>query len=157
MLSDAEKRLFRRLADFVGGFTLESAAVVGGGAPIGDVEAELGALDLLDGLVDKSLIQHDASGADATHFAMLETIREYAREMLAESGEAPAIARAHASYFLIRVVGDEVYVMDDNLRVSAAWLERERPNLLAVLRWIRDDGDAADGLGLHEPPMISLI
>jgi non-specific serine/threonine protein kinase len=148
LLSEGERLLFRRLAIFLGGFTLESAVVVGGGATIGDAAAELATLDLLDGLVDQSLIQREESREDGTRFTMLETIREYARERLAESGEAGAVARAQAAYVLDRVVGEEARPTTDTLRVPINWLDRERPNLLAALRWLRDEGDAADGLRL---------
>jgi non-specific serine/threonine protein kinase len=147
LLADEEQRLFRRLGAFVGGFTLESAAVVGSGTRIGDVEAELATLDVLDGLIDKSLIQRQERDADTTRFTMLETIREYAREMLVESGEAAATARAHATYFRSRVVGEGPR-QGTAMRVPEPWLERERPNLLAALRWFRDEGGAADGLAL---------
>jgi predicted ATPase/transcriptional regulator with XRE-family HTH domain len=148
LLSEAERVLFRRLAVFAGGCTLESAAVVGGEATIGDAEGEFATLDLLDGLVDENLIQRDGSGGDTTRFTMLETIREYAGEMLVESGEASGVARAHAAYFFARVVGEQTRPTTENMRVSEVWLERERPNLLAALRWFRDEGEAADGLRL---------
>src|SRR5207237_4442920 len=92
LLTEAEQRLFRRLAVFIGGWTLEAAEAVC------DAPQDLG-IDLLDGvesLVDKSLARRiDGRGAEP-RFAMLETIREYALERLADAGEKPSSQRAHA-------------------------------------------------------------
>jgi predicted ATPase/DNA-binding XRE family transcriptional regulator len=148
LLSAEEKRLFRSLAVFVGGFTLEAASTVVSSAPIGDVGVELATLDLLDGLADQSLIQRDDSDAETTRWTMLETIQEYAGERLAESGDGLTVARAHASYFLTRVVGKESYARMADSLVPVSWLARERSNLLAALRWFRDEDKAAEGLRL---------
>ncbi len=80
LLDDDEKALFRRLSVFVGGCTLEAVEEVCGGD-----------LDALGSLVDKSLVR-----ADGERFGMLETIREYAGELLDASAEAEDIRRAHA-------------------------------------------------------------
>ena len=79
-----EKALFRRLSVFVGGCTLEAVEEVCGGD-----------LDGLGSLVDKSLVR-----ADGERFAMLETIHEYAGELLDASTEAEDIRRAHAAHYL---------------------------------------------------------
>ena len=93
LLNEDEQRLFRRLAVFAGGCTLESAEAVC------NTRADL-AIDLFDGLsslVDKNLVQRlDREQAEA-RFAMLETIREYAMEKLKESGEQIATRRAHSA------------------------------------------------------------
>lgn len=88
MLDEPQRRLFRRLAIFAGAFTLGDAA----GSLAGASEAEI--LDGLIALVDMSLLQRvpDAPHAE-TRFVMLNTIREYALERLAESGELDAIRR----------------------------------------------------------------
>jgi predicted ATPase/DNA-binding XRE family transcriptional regulator len=148
LLSDEEKRLFRALAVFVGGFTLEAATTVFSGKPIGDADAELATLDLLDGLLDQSLIQRADHRAETTRWTMLETIREFAEERLAESGEASAIARAHAAYFLARVVGQQAFPTMNHQLVTSIWRARERANLAATLRQFRDGGNIADGLRL---------
>jgi predicted ATPase len=84
LLDAAEQRLFARLAVFAGGCTLDAAEEV--------VEAEL---DVLEGLVQKSLVRQTRE-----RFWMLETIREYARERLEESGESESMRRRHAEWFL---------------------------------------------------------
>ncbi|HET7093326.1 MAG TPA: AAA family ATPase, partial [Thermomicrobiales bacterium] len=97
LLSPAEQTLFRRLAVFVGGFTLNAAEQIAGGISAG-VEDAADAPDILEGLtvlVDGSLIWREpstaASGAAEPRFGMLETIRAYALARLAESGEEAAI------------------------------------------------------------------
>jgi predicted ATPase/class 3 adenylate cyclase len=105
LLDEAEKALFRRLAIFVGGWSLKAAEAV----CVTDVEttAELDIFGVLEGtgsLVDKSLIRRiesmEAYDDADPRFLMLETIREYALERLNESGETESTSRRHAQYFL---------------------------------------------------------
>jgi predicted ATPase len=84
LLDEDEQRLFARLAVFAGGCTLDAAEEVTG--------AEL---DVLEALVQKSLVRHTGE-----RFWMLETIREYARERLEKLGESDAMRRRHAEWFL---------------------------------------------------------
>jgi predicted ATPase len=83
LLSETECILFRRLAVFLGGFDLDAAQAVAGGA---DVE-RYQVLDLLTLLVDKSLVVAENSGG-RTRYRLLETVRQYALEKLAEAGGA---------------------------------------------------------------------
>ncbi len=97
LLTDAERKLFRRVSTFVGGCTLEAAEAVC------NTRRDLG-IDLFEGLsslVDKNLIQHVDRVEAEPRFTMLETIREYALERLSESGELSAVRRAHAAFFLV--------------------------------------------------------
>ncbi len=97
LLNEAEQKLFRRFAAFVGGCTLEAVEAVC------NTQRDLG-IDLFEGLsslVDKNLIQRLDRGQAEPRFAMLETIREYAFERLTESGEQSAARRAHAAYCLV--------------------------------------------------------
>jgi predicted ATPase/DNA-binding winged helix-turn-helix (wHTH) protein len=97
LLNEAEQKLFRRFAAFVGGCTLEAAEAVC------NTRRDL-AIDLFDGLsslMDKNLVQRLDRAQSEPRFAMLETIREYAFERLADSGELPAARRAHAAYCLV--------------------------------------------------------
>ena len=133
LLSPKEEALFRRMAVFVGGCTLEAAEKV---CAFGN-ELELDESDVLDGLdrlVDHSLIVRSA-GAGKTRFFMLETIHEYVRERLKEDGEEEETRRHHAAYFLaltqeadLHLIGsDQVYWLDrlaqehGNLRVALDW------------------------------------
>ena len=97
LLSGEEQKLFRRLAVFVGGFTLEAAEAVANAG----VDLDLDVFEGVVSLVDKILLQQTAVLAGEARFGMLETIREYALERLAASGEESATRRAHAAYFLI--------------------------------------------------------
>jgi predicted ATPase/DNA-binding SARP family transcriptional activator len=94
LLSEEERVLFRRLAVFAGGWTLEAAEAVcaGEGLAAGDV------LEVLSHLVDKSLVAVRQDGQ--TRYRLLETIRHYAHEKLRQEGEIEAIQRQHASFFL---------------------------------------------------------
>ena len=96
LLDPAERRLFARLAVFVGGRTLEAIeAVCNPGGELG-----FDSLDGLASLLDKSLLLQEEGPGNQPRFVMLETLHEYAREKLEESGEAEEVRRRHAKYFL---------------------------------------------------------
>jgi predicted ATPase/DNA-binding NarL/FixJ family response regulator len=147
LLSPGERVLFRRLAVFAGGCTLESAAAVAGGEGDGDV------LEGVAALVDSSLLRRDEPVAGAVgepRYRMLETVREFAAERLESSGEAPERRRRHAAYFLALAEG-----VDTGLRgpARAAWVARlgaEDDNFRRALRWTQgaEAGSAAPGLRL---------
>ena len=144
LLNAAEQRLFRRLSVFVGGCTLEGAEAVC------DTKSDLD-LDLLDGMasmVDKSLMQQVEQANGESRFAMLETIREYAREKLEASSEEASTRRAHAAYCVILA---EEEATDHGGAGGTEWLERfglEHDNFLAALEWLTETGDAEWGLRL---------
>src|SRR5271156_5256934 len=144
LLIPAEQKLFRRLSVFVGGCTLEGIEAVCDTK--GDLE-----LDLLDGMasmVDKSLLQQLEQANGESRFAMLETIREYAREKLETSGEDAATKRAHAAYCL--VLAEEVATAQPGTE-GAESRERvalEHDNFRAALDWLTESGDAVWGLRL---------
>jgi predicted ATPase/DNA-binding CsgD family transcriptional regulator len=148
LLSGAEKVLFRRLSVFAGGWTLAAAEKVCAGDGIAEDEV----LELLSFLVDKSLVlrTHGGAGGEA-RYRMLQTIRQYAAERLAESGEA--LGRRHADYFLtLAEVAEPAMVGPD----QAAWMERlehEHDNLRAALGWFEERGDAERGLRLAAAPL----
>jgi predicted ATPase/DNA-binding CsgD family transcriptional regulator len=143
LLSQEEQHLFRRLSVFVDGCTLEAAEAV-----INDTEGALPMLDGLAALIDKSLLQQ-AEGADQEpRFVMLETIREYARELLLASGEAAEAQRAHAAYYLALAEEAEPKLTGAEQR---RWLERlaaEHENLRAALLWFAEQGDTERALRL---------
>jgi predicted ATPase/transcriptional regulator with XRE-family HTH domain len=133
LLDDGERVLLRRLSVFAGGWTLEAAEAVCG--EMGDV------LDPLTGLVDKSLVVADAHG-EAVRFALLESIRVYANEKLAASGEEERVRDGHAAHYLD--LGERACA---ELRGPAQveWLGRledEHNNLREALRWLLDSGRA---------------
>ena len=136
-MNDAEQKLFRRLSVFVGGCTLEAAEAVC------NTRHDL-AIDLFEGLsslVDKSLIQRAEQAQAESRFAMLETIREFALDRLAESGEEPVTRRAHAAYCLVLAEeGNPELGPADRAR----WLmncDAEIDNLRAALDWLFETVD----------------
>jgi predicted ATPase/DNA-binding winged helix-turn-helix (wHTH) protein/tetratricopeptide (TPR) repeat protein len=144
LLNDAERKLFRRFSAFVGGCTLESAEAVCNTA------RDLG-VDLFEGLsslVDKNLVQRLERTDGETRFAMLEMIRDYAEERLAESGEKSAVRRAHAAYCL--VLAEEGNPELDP-RERSRWLaqcDSENDNLRHALDWLFETRDVDWGIRL---------
>jgi predicted ATPase/DNA-binding CsgD family transcriptional regulator len=140
LLDEADKTLFRRLAVFSGGWTLESAEAIC-----------LATDDLLDGLaslLDKSLLRQEETTGGEPRFRMLETLREYALERLEQSGDADTIRGRHAEHFLS--LAEEA---ERELRgpPSTRWLDRledEHDNLRAALRWAIEAHDAELALRL---------
>jgi predicted ATPase/DNA-binding XRE family transcriptional regulator len=136
LLGPDEEALFRCLAVFAGGFTLEAAEAVCGRPASGDGSV----LETLASLVDNSLLvsRCDASvdpEADEPRFAMLETIREYAAQRLGSGGEAEEMHRAHARYYLALAEAVQPEASTHSLTGWLAVLEREHDNLRAALRW----------------------
>ena len=121
LLSEEEKRLLTRMAVFRGGCTLESAEEVAGADVAG-----------LQSLLDKSLLRRTGD-----RFWMLETIREYARELLEGSGEVDETRRRHADHYL--ALGELAYA--ERFDRGLSWtrrLEEEHDNLRAALDDLRD-------------------
>ena len=144
LLDAGEQQLFRRLAIFAGGCTLEAAELVC------NVGGDL-ALDLLDGLaslVDKSLLRQSERADGEPCFVMLDTIREYGRERLEANGEAAAIERAHAAYYLALAEEAEQGLLGPRQAAWLARLDEEHENLRAALGWARAHGQAAVALRL---------
>ena len=131
LLSEEERMLFRRLAVFAGGWSLQAAKVIANG------EGGLDVFEELTSLVDK-ISGWLSSAADHGHgeeprFTMLETIREFALECLdAEPGEAQAMRRAHAHYFANRALAEW-----DDLTIgvprAVRWVRAEEANLRVTL------------------------
>jgi predicted ATPase/class 3 adenylate cyclase/DNA-binding SARP family transcriptional activator/Flp pilus assembly protein TadD len=130
LLSEDEKLLFRRLAVFVGGWTIEAAEQVCSEA--GETEIEV--VDGLASLVEQSLVgQEEAEGEP--RFGMLETIREFGLECLTASEESEAVRRQHAGYYLALAEAAQPHLTGPNLQAWLDRLEQERANLRAVLGW----------------------
>jgi predicted ATPase/Tfp pilus assembly protein PilF/DNA-binding XRE family transcriptional regulator len=135
LLSERERCLFRRLAVFTGGFTLEAAEAVCGFSGLGEVEV----LDVLAQLVDKSLVLVEESDQTA-RFSTLETIRAYAQDKLGASGEVTDLANRHAAYYraLAARLSDQLVVSHDYVRGG---FTIDLDNFRAALRWFSDASD----------------
>ncbi len=143
LLTELERALFRRLAVFAGGFSLEAAEAVsaGGGIDVADV------LDLLARLVDKSLLVTEEVVSDV-RYRMLETIRHYAREKLAAAGEDGDVLARHLQWHLALAEEAEPHLRGPE---QITWLDRlelDHDDLHAALEWTRSSGDVQSGLRL---------
>ena len=149
LLSEDEKELFGRLSVFAGGWTLEASEAVGAGGSIEEEEV----LDLLSGLVEKSLVVTRGSDEGVVRHRMLEPIRQYALEKLEASGEIEVVRRAHAAYFLALAERAEPELMGKEAVTWLAALGREVGNLRAALSWAfdadREPGDERVETGLR--------
>ncbi len=135
-LDDAEKALIERCSVFAGGFDLHTACAVAGS----DDLDEFAVLDVLDSLVRKSLLVADRS-AGHTRFSVLETIRQFAEELLVARGEAAEVRAAHARYYAGRE--SDIIALWDSSRQQEAyrWFAVESANLRTAFRWAADNGD----------------
>ncbi len=145
LLADEERAVFRRLAAFVGSCSLEAAEAVCSGET---VPADM-VLDLLSRLVDKSLLIAETEDGEA-RYRQLESIRQYARDRLLETGEAREALQRHRDWYLafVQRAAPEFFRGVD----SVSWLARldlEHDNLRAALQWSLDEpGEANRGLQL---------
>ena len=140
LLSVEDRALFRRVAVFVGGSTLETTAAV--------LEPGLDALEGLGSLVDKSLL-HAAEQPDGEpRFRMLETVRAFALERLVEHGELEATRRRHAAFWLDWAEALEPRLWENRDLTVYDRFGREYDNLRAALSWCIEAGHAEAGLRL---------
>jgi non-specific serine/threonine protein kinase len=130
LLTPEEQTLFRRLAVFTGGCTIEGAEAVGGAPSV---------LDLIDSLVAKSLLRREDGPDDEPRFTMLETIREFAAEQLAARGEEDGTRAAHAS-FVLELVERTASYFGPNEDVWLDCLAADHDNVRAALTWAAVNG-----------------
>ncbi|NTU83814.1 MAG: hypothetical protein HGA45_31315, partial [Chloroflexales bacterium] len=132
LLDEGEQTLFRRLGVFVGGCTLEAAEA----ACNADGRLPFVVIEGVAALVDKSLLRQEEGPDGESRFVMLETIRAYALERLAESGELEAARQQHGRYYastIIHEAGVKVYSSEATIWLD--WFERELDNIRATLAW----------------------
>ena len=145
LLNEQEQQLFRRLAVFAGGCTLEAVASVAQSPTADDTAEDLALFDHLESLIDKSLLQEREGLDNQPRFVMLETLRAFGLERLEASGEQDEIRRRHARFYLglaeqaeaSREREGQVYWMNQ--------MEQEHDNLRAALEWCRNAPDAPAG------------
>jgi predicted ATPase/class 3 adenylate cyclase len=141
LLAPEECELFRRLGVFVGGWTIEAAEAVA------NPEGNLDVLGGLTSLVEMSLVRLDETESEP-RFRMLETIREYAVDRLAEGGEDAAIRERHATFYLDFAEAAEPELVRAN---QVEWLDRlaaDGPNITAALGWLLEQNRIDEGLRL---------
>jgi len=135
LLSPAEQALFRRLAVFAGGFTLDGAEAVA--APDGSPAV----LDGVVALVEQSLVRQMPGADEEPRYRMLETVREFAAERLVSSGEADEARQRHAEHFL-RLAADlaqgRTILMD---HASQTGVVAEHDNVRLALAWFDEHGE----------------
>jgi predicted ATPase/two-component SAPR family response regulator len=146
MLDAEERAVFRRLASFAGGFTLEAAERVAAG---GDIKPA-SMLELLTRLADKSLVRVEHA-RDDSRYHLLVTIRDYARDRLAEAGESGPVRQAHLAYFTelvetasARIDGDEAG--GNGLELELDRLDTELPNLRKAYEFAAETDDPVAAL-----------
>jgi predicted ATPase/class 3 adenylate cyclase len=150
LLDPTEQRLFRRLGVFAGGWTLDSADAI---CDLGG-DCGLNVLDGLESLVAKSLVVQRQTVDGEPRFGVLETIREFALEQLAASGEESELRRRHAIFFLGLAEEAAPKLLTGE---QVAWLEqldREHDNLRVVLAWSLESG--ADAPAGSDPTEVGL-
>ena len=149
LLSEQERVLFRRLAIFADGFTLEAVETV---AP-DEILPQARVTDLLGLLVSKSLVSVVAgSGASETRYRMLETIRQYAHERLGAAAEFRVLKKRHLAFFAAFAKRAERGIYSAE---QARWfqqLDTEADNLRTALDWssVRDQQNAASLLAVRK-------
>jgi len=134
LLSDSEKLLFVRLAVFSGGFDITAAEEV---CSDNQLPIEI-ILDTLSKLVDRSLVYTMKSADQSMRYNYLETIRQFAHQVITESAEEKSLKKRHLQYFLALV--EEAY--QEQYEAQLKWLNRlqtEDDNLMAALDWSKEN------------------
>ncbi len=168
LLSPKEQTLFRRLAVFIDGCTMEFVAQVS--EAVGELEDDV--LETLLSLVDKSLLRQtelEVNQEDATYlhalettphasltsprFSMLQVLREFGLERLANAGELEATRTAHAMYFIDRAEEAEPYLRGSESRLWFAQLEQEHENLRAALNFLLEQAHTNPN-GVSQPVIL---
>jgi predicted ATPase/DNA-binding SARP family transcriptional activator len=137
LLPADERVLLRRLSVFRGGFSLEAAERVGAGEGV----AEGAVLDLLAGLVDRSIVtvreQHDTA-----RYFLLEAVRQYAARLLTDAGEEPATRQRFVDWIADEVADAEPHFTRQTRRARVERLYRELDNIRSALSWSREHDPA---------------
>lgn len=142
LLTIAERRLLGSLSVFAGGWTLEAAEAVGADD---EIEA-FDVLDLVDGLLSKSLVQEDGNA----RYRMLETVRQYAGDRLRETEASAAVSARHLNYFADWIERTNHQIEESrHQRDGLTAIDADYDNLRAAMQWgvEHPDGEAALKLG----------
>jgi predicted ATPase/DNA-binding CsgD family transcriptional regulator len=142
LLAPDERTVFRRLAVFSGGFTLDAAQAVAAADFSDD------ALGVITGLVNKSLLRQEPARTGEPRFGMLETVRDHAREQLAALGDGDATRDRHLAYFVDLAERASTLF---NSRQAPQWfatMEEDYENFQAALGWAADKANTDADLRL---------
>jgi predicted ATPase/DNA-binding CsgD family transcriptional regulator len=154
LLEPEEQTIFRQLAVFAGGFTLDAAERVSGlGSRVSGTEPHLqppepDTLDGIAALAEAALLRVDTSSDPAPRYAMLETVREFGVEQLADSGDEAEVRLRHAAWCLSLAKRAEPELLGPEQRVWTERLEQEHANFRAAHAWLTQRGDAESALRL---------
>jgi non-specific serine/threonine protein kinase len=158
LLTPDEQQLFRRLAVFAGGFTLDAAEYVGGQtgsradgqndkrslSDCPSVRLPVSVLDGVASLVNNSLLRQESGPDGEPRYSMLDTVREYGLERLAASGEEAAVRAGHAAWFVaLAERADKAIWRGPEHRLWLDRLEADFANLRSALTWLAETGDGA--------------
>ena len=137
LLTAAEATLARRLSMFAGGITVDSAIGVCAGAELSAVDVPY----LLASLVEKSLLEAKTDADGSSRYRMLETVRAYGQEKLAEAGEADTAMSAFVRHFTRVVTAQEPLLRTREQLAAVAVLNADSDNIGVALRWVAERGD----------------
>jgi predicted ATPase/Tfp pilus assembly protein PilF len=140
LLDDEVKTLFARLGVFVGGFSLEAAKTICNLKE--DNEANQDFFEVLSMVLNNSLLQMEDYHSLGPRFKMLETIREYALDLLEENEEIDKFQERHAQYFAERLIGVGYKFRTREADYWLGWVHSEHDNLRATLTWYLSDPDS---------------
>jgi predicted ATPase/class 3 adenylate cyclase/DNA-binding CsgD family transcriptional regulator len=141
LLGVDERTMFRRLAAFAGGFTLEAAEAVCAGEGIERQDV----LDLLGQLVDRSLVQVETEGSSA-RYRLLETVRYYARAKLIDAGEAAVVQDRHLNHYEAVAADAARHLQGPHMLMWLDQIDVELDNLRAAMDWSLTSTDRDRGL-----------
>jgi predicted ATPase/DNA-binding SARP family transcriptional activator len=145
LLAERERALLRRLSVFAGGWMLAAAEAVCSDGADSVALRPADVLELLVSLVDQSLVVYEERGAEA-RYRLLETVRLYGRDRLAEAGEAEVMRGRHRDWFLALAEGADAKLYGGEQNEWLQRLEREHDNLRTAFAWCQTEpGDRADG------------
>lgn len=146
LLSEAEKTLFRRLGVFAGGFSLEAAEAVCGGAPLDDRDI----MGLMGQLIDQSLVVRERERGGGSRYRQLESIRRYAVEELQAAAEAGLLRDRHLAFFADLIQKAEPQLLGPDQKAWTDRLEADNDNLEAALAWACNRVSSSEAKALEQ-------
>jgi predicted ATPase/class 3 adenylate cyclase len=137
LLDERERTVFRRLGAFASDFSLEAAEQVAAGGPIDEFDV----LELVTGLVDKSMVATEAGADGATRYQLLESIREFALRQLDEASERDATSHRHARYYADLAETLQAMHRRGELAAALVGLDAAEDNFRLALRFALDTSE----------------